>query len=361
MQKIKKLLFIFFFIISFALILSSFSFAQEGKPLEIKYPEAFGKAPLTTKTGLPEYVKYIFNFSIMIGGLIAFGALVYGGFRYLTSAGSPAAIADAKDQILAAFLGLIILLCSYLILATINLQLTVIEVTKPKPGEILIGPLSSLGVYLFKEDYKTGEKCVPEIEKGNCLRIIGDVSDLGVYGFNDNAKKIKFTNSETNKFGTILHEDPDFKDNCRIFFEDPGVEFQSVLGKTNLGEVKKPSSATIFREGEEGAGGYVAIYSDPEFGGSSKTYDNSVRSPETVGGLENNVRSIKIEGKFLVVLFENPPGGSFPGKCEVFRKSDSDLKNNPIGRCGTIEWKFGFIPWYTFKSCVSAIVIYPIR
>ena len=45
----------------------------------------------------------------MIIGIVVLGALIYGGFRYLTSAGKPAAMADAKDQIFSAFLGLIIL------------------------------------------------------------------------------------------------------------------------------------------------------------------------------------------------------------------------------------------------------------
>jgi hypothetical protein len=56
-------------------------------------------------------------------GLITFGALIYGGFRYLTSAGNPTAMSDAKDQISSALLGLILLFCSWLILNTINPEL----------------------------------------------------------------------------------------------------------------------------------------------------------------------------------------------------------------------------------------------
>ena len=133
MRTIKKVkfisltLFIFLVLGGLFILIAGLQPALAQRPLEVTYPD--GEAPRTVETGLPEYVKYIFNFSIMIAGLVAFGALVAGGIRYLTSAGAPAVMADAKDQILAAFLGLIILLCSYLILVTINPQLTIFRVT----------------------------------------------------------------------------------------------------------------------------------------------------------------------------------------------------------------------------------------
>ena len=123
--KKPQIILLVLFLVSF-ISTTGFVFAQ--KPLEITYPEFPGVDIAATKPVLPAYVKYIFNFSIMIAGLIAFGALVYGGFRYLTSAGNPAAISDAKDRIFSAFLGLIILLCSYLILVTINSQLTMLDI-----------------------------------------------------------------------------------------------------------------------------------------------------------------------------------------------------------------------------------------
>ncbi len=95
-------------------------FAQE---LEVDYPDIPGAGTPTPSTSLPDYVKYIFNFSLIVAGLVAFGALVYGGMRYLTSAGTPAAMSLAKEQIFAGFLSLVILLSSYIILTTINPQL----------------------------------------------------------------------------------------------------------------------------------------------------------------------------------------------------------------------------------------------
>lgn len=116
----KKVLFIFF-LVGLVVFLGGQILAQG---LEINYPDIPGGAPAPTDiTTLPDYVRYIFNFSLIIAGLIAFGSLLYGGFRYLTSAGSVFAISIAKEQILAAFLGLVVLLSSYIILTTINPQL----------------------------------------------------------------------------------------------------------------------------------------------------------------------------------------------------------------------------------------------
>lgn len=227
-----------------------------------------------------------------------------------------------------------------------------------------------MGVYLIKEGYEEGDKCMPDVEKSDCLRILGDISDLGIYGFNDKAKQIKFTNKKGSfEFGAILHEDKNFKGQCRIFFEK-GTEFQNIQEKDNLGKVNKPSSATIFLKKEKSEGGYVRLYSEPDFMGDKEETFSAEKigagfKPQNLDkyGLDNNVRSIKIEGKYLVVLFEEPTGGKFPGKCEVFRGNDSDLKDNPIGRCGLqcLKEFWGFCYWWGWGPCASAIAIYPIR
>ena len=110
----------------------------QGKELEIHYPEVSGaETPTTTKTFLPAYIEYIFTWAIIIAGLLAFFALVYGGILYLTSAGNPSKMSDAREQIIAGFLGLIILLSSFLILNTIDPQLVILE--KPKLDKAIGG------------------------------------------------------------------------------------------------------------------------------------------------------------------------------------------------------------------------------
>ena len=136
----KKIILIFLLCSFLLLLFSSFCFAQ--RKLEITYPSLPGvQTPMTTKTALPDYLRYVFTFAIAISGIVAFGAMIYGGLLYVTSTGDPAKISDAKDQVIASFLGLIIILSSFLILNTINPQL-VIPVSPP------LEPASA-GIYAY--------------------------------------------------------------------------------------------------------------------------------------------------------------------------------------------------------------------
>ena len=121
----KNKLFFFFALLLLFFIGANFVLAE--KPLEITYPEIEGFTPTTTKTALPDYIKYVFQLSLYIAALIAFGSFVYGGFRYLTSGGSASVKKDARSQISAGMLGLIILISSYIILNTIDPQLVVLK------------------------------------------------------------------------------------------------------------------------------------------------------------------------------------------------------------------------------------------
>src|SRR3989344_9144423 len=87
-------------------------------------------AGYTPDRALPLYIKYFYSFALMISGLIAFIAILYGGLKYLISAGNPGNIKDAKDQITAGFLGIIILFFSYSILTVINPGLIIFNVSK---------------------------------------------------------------------------------------------------------------------------------------------------------------------------------------------------------------------------------------
>lgn len=83
------------------------------------------------------YIKTIYNFGIGIAGLLAMAQIVFGGVQYTVSAGDPSKQSDAKDRIWSAITGLILLLASYLILNTINPQLTKLALegkTQPIPG-----------------------------------------------------------------------------------------------------------------------------------------------------------------------------------------------------------------------------------
>ncbi|MEY4731568.1 MAG: Type secretion system pilin [Candidatus Parcubacteria bacterium] len=66
------------------------------------------------------FTKY-FNFAFMLGGVFAFGAIVWGAFKYIVAGGNPSGQSDARDQILQAIIGLFLLIGAGLILRTIGI------------------------------------------------------------------------------------------------------------------------------------------------------------------------------------------------------------------------------------------------
>ena len=70
--------------------------------------------------GLPQFINYIFVFSLGIVGIVGLIALIFGGFLYMASTGNPQKAAQAKDRIISALLGLLLLLGSYVLLNIIN-------------------------------------------------------------------------------------------------------------------------------------------------------------------------------------------------------------------------------------------------
>lgn len=125
-MKNKQQKIIIFFLLLF-LFLVPFNFIFSQRELEVEYPEIRGFKPVTVKTLISDYAKYIFNFCIFFAGLVAFCIILFFGIRYLTSTGKPDVLNSSKDRIKSAFFGLLILLFSYLILTTINPDLVVFQ------------------------------------------------------------------------------------------------------------------------------------------------------------------------------------------------------------------------------------------
>jgi len=70
--------------------------------------------PLPTKT-LPEIIYSISNSLTLLVGVIAILFIIIGGFQYITSAGNPDNIGKAKNTILYGIIGIIVVLCAWLI------------------------------------------------------------------------------------------------------------------------------------------------------------------------------------------------------------------------------------------------------
>ena len=92
------------------------AFAQATISLAI--PGMSGLSPTSTPPG--QWVSKIYNFALMIGGVLAFGAVVYGGILYAASGGNPSKQSEGREWITSALLGILLLGGAYLILYTVN-------------------------------------------------------------------------------------------------------------------------------------------------------------------------------------------------------------------------------------------------
>lgn len=72
---------------------------------------------------VPGFVTNFYSFALMMAGILAFGAIVWGGIKYATGRGNPAAESEGKSWITNALLGLLLLAGAYVILRTINPQI----------------------------------------------------------------------------------------------------------------------------------------------------------------------------------------------------------------------------------------------
>ena len=130
----KKATFFFIFITAVICFFSAPVFASATTQISLNIPGGSNAYP--TSTGPGGFVANFYQFALMIGGVLAFGVIVYGGVRYMASAGNPSGQSDAKEWIEAALLGLLLLVGAYFILNVINPQL--LNLTLPTLTQINI-------------------------------------------------------------------------------------------------------------------------------------------------------------------------------------------------------------------------------
>ncbi len=78
---------------------------------------------LPAQTRFLDLLTFIINFILGFVGTIAVLMLIWGGFRYLTSSGKSDATKDAKNTIVYAIIGIVIILLSYAIVNTLTTSL----------------------------------------------------------------------------------------------------------------------------------------------------------------------------------------------------------------------------------------------
>lgn len=113
-----------FFILSISILL--LPLIASAIELNLDYP-SFGDIDINKDQELGQVVAWFYYLIVGISGLAAFTMLVFGGIQWLSSAGNPGRISDAKSRIQNALLGLLLILGSFLILQIINPELTILK------------------------------------------------------------------------------------------------------------------------------------------------------------------------------------------------------------------------------------------
>jgi len=114
----------------FLLLLTHIAFAQN---LEIVWPNLPGiQTPEQINTPLSVFFIYLYSLGIITAGVLSFIMIVWGGIRYILAGANPGRMKDAKEQVSYAFLGLMIILGSWMIVNTINPDLTQLAMPSTK-------------------------------------------------------------------------------------------------------------------------------------------------------------------------------------------------------------------------------------
>ena len=125
-MKIKtsfKLISLLFLVLFFA---CSLALKTKALQLNLEYPE-IGGIDINQDQDINQIIAWLYYFIIGVSGFSAFFMAVWGGFQWTSSAGDPSVIGDAKDKLTSAALGILIILSAYLILQTINPELTTLN------------------------------------------------------------------------------------------------------------------------------------------------------------------------------------------------------------------------------------------
>ena len=279
-----------------------------GLQLETTFPKAPSMQEIVTgRTQLPGIIRYVVDWTIIIAALVTVLALVMAGIAYLTSRGRPEATKAAKDRIKNCIYGLLIIAGSFLVLQTINPQLTIMTIQKK--------PVTGGGVVMFTQAGLYGNGNVNGCSNAPAIC----TNPEAVFGFNQ-------TNGDT-------------------------LEILIKAGAARYLNYDIANTITEFGKLTKGADGYVASADFPLYG-LGFFGDVTGQAEAKVFAFPDIQFNVSSEDKAKLVI-EYRPGGKIKQDGSVERVSEVALAGSPAG-----ELKMTIINIYqdyanNFNSTVS--------
>ena len=308
------------------------------RELEIEYPNVPSAiAPNTIKALLPDYIKYIISFGIVFSGIIIFGSMLFAGFLYMTSSGNPASMKNSKDRMFSSFLGIIILLSSYLILNTINPNLIILQIKglDSTKGVVFIGVD---GEYITRTDVSNFEDTgIGPVQQVNILSPNVEVIPCEVPCIRDS-------------------EDPGFNPGFDCFSDSncPGPAI------TTSGSFSGKAARIIWKTPG------VYLYDKTGYGGDLRVYTASMGTLDDFNSKAESIKflSSSIDEKFGAILHY---GEGFEGQCrliiDVDELADLGPSNNNARSITVFKYKNsitstgGGVYFYDWPNYTSAEAI----
>jgi hypothetical protein len=130
----KAIKFLPIFILTALALCGFFSVVSAQTQISLSSPIGDAKSPA-------EMVGNLYKFSLLVAGASAFAVMIYGAVLYTASAGNSSKQQDAREWIMGAIWGVVLLLSAYLILYTINPNL--VNLTNPALEKIDVSSLQT--------------------------------------------------------------------------------------------------------------------------------------------------------------------------------------------------------------------------
>lgn len=316
MQKIKKYIFCFALLITLTSLVALLVFCPTNKifafELNVDHPKipSGDNSSITSRTTVPEYLKYVFDFGIFISFIAVIISLAVAGIYYFISPAIPSALEKAKDRIFGSFAGMLILLLLYLIITTINPALSFFrsEPLKSDPLEIITKPLKP-GIYLYKTDNCFLPQGLEPIIKSQSESDLGELKGL------IQSATIVPNYELSNYFISILFESKKYWGKC--FYIDPTASCNKIYPPF-------ASSISIYQYNFNPQAGDITIFREPFYNQNGGYF--RIFGPQT--------KNIYVESLENLTFMKNQNGDLFdPDNCTVPKEKMDCIQWDNKGLC----------------------------
>jgi hypothetical protein len=263
--------------------------------LEFDWPEIVPGVKLEETSNMAKFALYFTSLFVVIGTFIMFVAVMSAGFKLITSMGNPGTFQEAKNKLLGAVVGLVILLGAYPIIGAINDRIPNPE----SPETDCVGGVRR-DVLATTTDEKTGK----EREKFDTQCFQGDTVDTALKEGQEVVGEEKGTFSKCYLRELITYSEKDYKGEKSTVFKDDTVTNENCPEDVN--EKTKVGGANSLRLINKKDGLYLydnfVVSADGE--GKGDTSRETYRmSPYFINDNTSNLNDLKINDKIDSIEF----------------------------------------------------------